>query len=310
MNVQSIAIERIQVDGDTQVRAVIDQEAVAAYAERMLAGDEFPPVTVFWNGQLFVLSDGFHRVFSAKRLNWTEIAADVRTGTVMDARWHAVAANRANGMRLTNADKARAIKRALAIHPEMSDRQLAEHTGTSAPTVGKYRAELNPTVKLLQSDKRVGRDGRKRPATQPPREPPPKTPEPPPPPVVTDGLPPVVSAPEPPPPMPTDKLGTPLTTPELVEAFSQGRAELNAFCTKMSDLKIATLERINAGNPLYADITASQFEADCNNLYRWYEHAKPHAVCPYCGGDGCKACRARGWVNKITFEHAPPETRP
>jgi len=42
----------------------------------------------------------------------------------------------------------------------MSDRQIAEHVGVSAPMVGKHRKELETTVKDLQSESRTGRDGR------------------------------------------------------------------------------------------------------------------------------------------------------
>ncbi len=42
--------------------------------------------------------------------------------------------------------------------------------------------------------------------------------------------------------------------------------------------------------------------------------ARPHAVCPYCGGTGytkkddgvkCPACRCSGWVDKTTYENSP-----
>jgi len=48
-------------------------------------------------------------------------------------------------------------------HPngaKLSDRQIAEHVGVTAPMVGKYREELSATAKDLQSDQRTGRDGR------------------------------------------------------------------------------------------------------------------------------------------------------
>ena len=49
-------------------------------------------------------------------------------------------------------------------HPngaKMSDGQIAEHVGVSVAMVGKYRAELTPTIKDLESTTRTGRDGRK-----------------------------------------------------------------------------------------------------------------------------------------------------
>ncbi len=142
----------------------------------------------------------------------------------------------------------------------------------------------------------------------PPAPPPVQPPVVPPPPVVTDDLPPVVPPLESPPAMPVDELGTPLPSPEITHAFAR-RPELNELYNQVSRVKKTVLDGIEADDPLYTYITPSQFEADGNNFYHWLKLAKPYAVCPYCGGGGCKACRARGWVNKTTYEHAPSETK-
>jgi hypothetical protein len=83
-------------------------------------------------------------------------------GTQQDAQWYSYSANQTHGLRRTNADKAKAVKAALA-HPngaKMSDGAIAEHVGVSQPFVGKHRAAINPTHNGYQSPARTGRDGR------------------------------------------------------------------------------------------------------------------------------------------------------
>ena len=54
--------EYIRLDGGTQPRAKIDQAVCDEYAERMKAGEKFPPIDVFFDGEDYWLADGFHRI--------------------------------------------------------------------------------------------------------------------------------------------------------------------------------------------------------------------------------------------------------
>ena len=180
----ALRLDLIRTDGGTQTRAEVREDVVREYADAMTDGATFPAVTVFYDGSEYWLADGFHRYAAARLLNWLEIDADVRQGTLQDAQWHSLGANKAHGLRRTRADVERAIKFAL-LHPEVipsgenSDRGIARHIGCSAPTVGKYRAELGLSVKTLQINERtVTRNGAtytqntanigKRPAPPPP----------------------------------------------------------------------------------------------------------------------------------------------
>ena len=60
----------------------------------------------------------------------------------------------------SNAEKRQAVRAALMAHPEKSDRAIAAEVGVSAPTVSAVRKSIEPTVKVLQSESRVGADGR------------------------------------------------------------------------------------------------------------------------------------------------------
>ena len=86
-------LEQIRTDGGTQPRAQMDWTVVAEYAADMGNGATFPPVVVFYDGSKYWLADGFHRVEAAKSLGLVEIAADVRQGTLEDAKWYSYSAN-------------------------------------------------------------------------------------------------------------------------------------------------------------------------------------------------------------------------
>ena len=64
-----INLADIRLDAGTQIRAGVTEEVVSEYAERMLAGDQFPPADAFFDGKAYYLADGFHRVEASKRID-------------------------------------------------------------------------------------------------------------------------------------------------------------------------------------------------------------------------------------------------
>jgi len=156
-----IQLSQIRTDGGTQPRAQLDGVTVSEYAEAMERGADFPPVKVMHDGENYWLYDGFHRVKAAQQIGCEQIDADVEQGTKEDAQWASLAANKRHGLRRSQADKRRAIKRALkGWGTDKSDREIARHVGCSQPTVSKYRGELEATDKIYQSERRTGADGR------------------------------------------------------------------------------------------------------------------------------------------------------
>src|SRR6266487_4849419 len=63
---------------------------------------------------------------------------------------------------LTTEQKRELIAKVLEQNPKLSDRKVAEMVGVSHPTVAAVRGELEATGKIYQSDKREGKDGKKR----------------------------------------------------------------------------------------------------------------------------------------------------
>lgn len=156
-----LAISDIRTDGGTQPRAQVDGVTVSEYAEAMQRGGDFPPVRVMYDGQDHWLYDGFHRLRAARKAGRESVTAKVEQGTQTEAQWASLAANKRHGLRRSQEDKRRAIKRALKGWGEKkSNNQIAQHIGCSDPTVAKYRRELESTSKIKKSTEREGADGR------------------------------------------------------------------------------------------------------------------------------------------------------
>lgn len=158
----AINLDEIVIDAGTQVRAEINEQVVAHYAERMTDGAQFPPIVVFHDGNRYYLADGFHRTMAARRNDWRTLEADVRLGTKVDALWFALGANRANGAQLTASDKKHAVLLALRQWPERSASQLAEQVGCNRRYVDQLKAEVGSTTNL--PDRVTGKDGKRYPA--------------------------------------------------------------------------------------------------------------------------------------------------
>ena len=84
-NLQTLALDRIDISGGTQTRVATNDDAIASYADEMSRGAVFPPITVFYDGSHYWLADGFHRLLAVKRNDLTEISAGVRAGSRTDA---------------------------------------------------------------------------------------------------------------------------------------------------------------------------------------------------------------------------------
>ncbi|MDD5600044.1 MAG: ParB/RepB/Spo0J family partition protein [Victivallaceae bacterium] len=147
-----IKLTDIRIDGGTQPRAAINNEAVAEYAESIQAGDKFPPLEVVFDGAAYWLWDGFHRYHAAMQAGLDIFDANVTPGTLDQARWRSLATNKAHGLRRTNEDKRKAASTALELHPEMSDHAIAHHCGVSHTFVGKLRQELPPPPAMTCND--------------------------------------------------------------------------------------------------------------------------------------------------------------
>ena len=141
-------LDRIEMDTSIQCRAAIDTAVVTDYAERMKAGDVFPPVVLFGEADCRMnIGDGWHRIMAARQNGAVEIEADIRKGGRSDALKHALGANALHGHRRTNADKRRCVEIALDEFEGLSSRAIAEMCGVGDQLV----LTLRPKEKVRDS---------------------------------------------------------------------------------------------------------------------------------------------------------------
>lgn len=141
-----LPLDSIVADDRIQVRVGgLNQAKVESYAEALKAGAEFPAVELFREGDILYLSDGFHR-FAAHLLAKKEyILGVVRPGGFEEAYINAEAANLANGLELTMADKKnifiRRMDRGAWDESDESLRSIAKAFGVNASTISRWRQE-------------------------------------------------------------------------------------------------------------------------------------------------------------------------
>ncbi|GAA2806049.1 ParB N-terminal domain-containing protein [Saccharopolyspora taberi] len=152
-----VSIKSLLVDGSPRQAGASDEHI------RMLAEseDRLPPIVV--HGRSGQVIDGIHRVHAAILRGEDKIEARVYEGTDSDAFLLAVQLNIAHGLPLTRADRTTAAARIIQLHPQWSNRRIATIVGLSAGTVGKLRWRSNSHN--AHSTRRVGKDGRVRPAS-------------------------------------------------------------------------------------------------------------------------------------------------
>lgn len=142
-----LPIDQIRTDGGMQPRDHISDDVVKRYIEDMTNGAEFPPVTTFFDGTDYWLSDGYHRLTASRCLERSEIVAEVHQGTRRDAVLHSVGANATHGYPRSNADKRRAVLTLLKDDEwsQWSDREIARRSAVGPPLVARIREEFTVT---------------------------------------------------------------------------------------------------------------------------------------------------------------------
>jgi uncharacterized ParB-like nuclease family protein len=140
-----LPIAVIKINGGTQSRAGVNDNVIDDYAAALLDGAVFPKVTVFYDGEIYWLADGFHRLAAHEKAGKATISADIRQGNRRDAILFSVGANSSHGLRRTNDDKRRAVSTLLADAEwsNWSDRKIAECAGVSNQFVSNMRLSVN-----------------------------------------------------------------------------------------------------------------------------------------------------------------------
>ena len=143
-----LAIDKIRLDGGTQPRQDLDLETINRYAEEKLAGAKFPAAKVFHDGSNYWLADGFHRLFSDRKIGSPTLRSEVSPGTLRDAILYSLGANALHGLPRSNADKRRAVETLLKDEEwsSWSDNVIAQKARVSQPFVSSIRRALTQNV--------------------------------------------------------------------------------------------------------------------------------------------------------------------
>ena len=131
--------EAIEATTATQVRTKLHKDVIEMYQQDIEDGAKMPPVVVFSEkgSSRYILADGFHRLLATVNAGKDEISVEVHEGGMHEALTYALSANRAHGLRRSNADKVNAVKLALKdpVIMEKTQQEIADLCGVSRKTV-------------------------------------------------------------------------------------------------------------------------------------------------------------------------------
>jgi hypothetical protein len=150
----TVPIGRLRVGGSPRLSGP-DQGHVAVLSQ---VAEELPPIVVH-RGTMTVI-DGIHRLEVYRLRGAKVVPVRFFDGSDQDAFVEAVRLNSRHGKPLTLQERQQAAVRVLRIHPDWSDRAIAQLCGLSPKTVGARRQRRNGEFPQLPY--RVGLDGKSR----------------------------------------------------------------------------------------------------------------------------------------------------
>jgi len=92
----------------------------------------------------------------------------------------------------------------------------------------------------------------------------------------------------------------------LVELWDRGQ-EVQEMLTALSRTRVAIRKAQDAKDPLFSSVPCSAILAHLDQAYGCVQMAKPYAVCGFCQGQGCRACRQTGLLSKFYWETTVPK---
>lgn len=150
-----VKISDIVLDPAAQARVALSEEIVCEYADAMKSGDEFPVPHLIFDGFIFYVADGNHRLKAAQLAGFTEIDASVTEGSFRDAVLIAVGANTSHGLRRTREDRRKAVRMLLADvgWGQWSDVEIARACKVSRELVAKVRSQTGVIPEVVQCNR-------------------------------------------------------------------------------------------------------------------------------------------------------------
>ena len=150
-----VKISDIVLDPAAQARVALSEEIVCEYADAMKSGDEFPVPHLIFDGFIYYVADGNHRLKAAQLAGFTEIDAIVTEGSFRDAVLIAVGANTSHGLRRTREDRRKAVRMLLADVEwgQWSDVEIARACKVSRELVAKVRSQTGVIPEVVQCNR-------------------------------------------------------------------------------------------------------------------------------------------------------------
>jgi ParB-like chromosome segregation protein Spo0J len=157
MNIREVPLDDLVLDPGLNLRDRLDDFTVERYAD---SWERLPPITVFEVDDRLLIADGFHRHAAAVMLGKRTIPAEIRVGTFTEALDFVASVNLFHGLPLTRAERRRAVEIKLKLHPDWSDRRMAQELAVSRELVFKIRKQLIDSRQIPNLPGRVGADGK------------------------------------------------------------------------------------------------------------------------------------------------------
>jgi ParB-like chromosome segregation protein Spo0J len=157
MEIREVPLDDLVLDPNLNLRDRLDDFTVERYAD---SWERLPPITVFEVDGRLLVADGFHRHAAAVMMGKRTIPAEVRAGTFTEALDFVASVNMFHGLPLTRAERRRAVEVKLKLHPDWSDRRMAQELAVSRELVIKIRRQLIEAHQIPNLPGRVGADGK------------------------------------------------------------------------------------------------------------------------------------------------------
>jgi hypothetical protein len=285
---QMLELHELEHDTATQSRVAIDPDTVEKYGELMRAGVKFEAIVVFYDGVRYWVADGWHRCGGAEWASKKSIACLIYQGSKEDAVLYSTGANARHGKAMSNADKRKCVETVLKIKGDWSDRAIAEHVGVSQTTVGTVRREVSnldtstagPSL-AGQFEKRIGKDGKSYPASQPMKENPVDRADR----QVTDDL---------------AALAAEDDSDPMLDMLADPYQEALRLLSRVASLIKEQAEDPDTG--AYARDKITRITTDVQDLRACIRQIEPVKFCEPCHGQGCAKCRNTGFLTRAIVQ--------
>jgi len=160
IEIKEVPIDEIIGKSDFNMREELDKSLVVQYKENLSIIIDENPIIIYDTPLGLHLSDGFHRLASARQLNWTKIKAIVKKGSVQEAYAAACLANLKHGKPLSRKERKKAIQEYIKLKVKLSNVLIASDIGVSEITIRRNRRELEAEGAIEPQEKRLGADNR------------------------------------------------------------------------------------------------------------------------------------------------------